>query len=294
MTTFNGKKELKAACLERANIEQGRLNAGEDRKLLFWSRRQWCDPDIKCEIPDCKHEFYSVEVGIPVAIAYAERAFYLTLPLYAAANWPSRFLEYTPLDVEVDDVWRKFVTNVLSDNEHGMLNFARNRLQNDAIVLSLEDWEQDVSLEDSWVSAIEACDHVCQTGGTLTPSSKEEAFEASGYWAARTAGDIARSHSQPRFAASVIRHMAEPVRLKAIGTFLASQQDPRQKLTRDTSWTVKDKINQEWDQLLAQACTVGDSERDRELIRLSDLFLAMLWEKAPPGPVKRFFSKLFG
>lgn len=68
---------------------------------------------------------YAEEIGVPVAIAYAERALFMALQKNQAAQWTKRFVEALPIGLatdRLDSVWRQLALFVLADSKYGLLN----------------------------------------------------------------------------------------------------------------------------------------------------------------------------
>lgn len=206
MSAFNGDSELRKRCLENAAIIQERLKKGEDRKNLFWSRHRWCEPSTTCKIGDCRHDFYASEIGVPAVLAYAEHALFLELPAAQAATWPKRWLKAIPFSAEEEALnasWKSFALELLNDPRTGMIAYAQNRAQNDAIVRIIELFEQNCPDKELWASAAAKAHQARHTDSYIGSGSAGCKLQA-GINAAFTAALLAETFAQPQSAALAV------------------------------------------------------------------------------------------
>jgi hypothetical protein len=293
---------LKQSCCERADFEVRRLNEGDDRATVFWSRHQWCDPRQNCQIPDCTHEFYAKEIGVPAEVAYAERGFFLGVSKSYISSWGRRFIDSVPVGVELDTVWKEIALHVLANNQDGMINFAQTREQNDVVVKVIELIEENVTDPPVWDAVIGNAERVIGRGSKS--GNQLEALEAmalSGYRAAQCATAVARSFRDARFAAEAIRLSGEPAQWRAYSKFLTNSKDPRYTAPRDSyDYDEREKESKgraAWTKLLESAKQVGTDQYERTIGAYANKFIELIAAKAPPAPpnwISRLFTNMFG
>ena len=97
MQAFNNSKEAKLSLVDFA-ASRGELvsDSAQKRETIFWSQHGWCPGSYICQKEGkCKHRFYADEIGVPVAVAYAERSLFLQLPDGMARRWWKDFLQFS-------------------------------------------------------------------------------------------------------------------------------------------------------------------------------------------------------
>lgn len=208
MQCFNGNSETKRRIMQRAHEAGTRAAAGEDRKTIFWSRRSWCEAPYVCNKPNCDHSFYASEVGVPIALAYAEHGLFKEMSNRSAGKWPTRYLDALSIAIDgalLNQVWRDLALFVLADETHGLLNVARSPEQNDAIVAIVELFESDSEDADAWKQAARNARKVSHDGpDTNYRLESAPAFLAAGAKACYAASYFASAFENPRYAAEAL------------------------------------------------------------------------------------------
>lgn len=235
MLTFNGKPELKARLISFAASLRDRIAGSEkhgERQKLFFSSRQWCPSAYICQKGEgCDHRFYADEIGVPVAIAYTEHALFLELPKRAASNWWPRFLSAIPVGVaaEVTETWfPALAQRLLTDKQHGMLQYAADGEQHAAIAAVLALFEQDSTDESAWEAAAKAANAVYHKGPYNNRRMEAaEARQQAGAEACLAAAHLAWAYKDPRHAAEAVQWSGWCARYSVYSQHLQVQHDPR-------------------------------------------------------------------
>lgn len=229
MKCFNGSSDAKRRVLQLARLAGQRAARGDERKNIFWSRRGWCQAPYVCNSPNCDHSFYAGEIGVPVSIAYAERALFNELPAADAGKWPERFLNAIPLDLEADalnSVWRDMALFVLGDGRYGLTTTARTPEQLDAIARIIELFEARSSDADAWKEAARYARQVSHKGPDTSYRLKAEpALLAAGAKACYAAAHFAYAFENPRYAAEALAWAAWAFRYQTYGELIATVRE---------------------------------------------------------------------
>lgn len=208
MKCFNGDPETRRRILQRAHEAGIRASRGEDRKAIFWSRRSWCGAPYVCNKPNCDHSFYAAEIGVPIAIAYAEHSLFNELSNRSAGRWPTRFLNALSLRVDgvlLNEVWRDMALFVLADKKYGLLNVARTPEQTDAIVRIVELFESRSTNGEEWEKAGRIARHVYSAGpNSNSRLDAEPALVHAGAMACYSAAHFAYAFANPRYSAEAL------------------------------------------------------------------------------------------
>jgi hypothetical protein len=97
----------------------------------YWTGGKGCA--IGCTLHGSYHEDYETELGIPRVIARLEDGIFEGLPNDLAKTWPRRFLECIKPGADLSLVWPKFAVWMLTDEEFGVIKFARTNAQRESI-----------------------------------------------------------------------------------------------------------------------------------------------------------------
>lgn len=128
MIAFHGDKQIKEKYLQRVKAHE---KADEIIKGIYWENGKGCA--VGCTIHSANHQAYETELGIPEALARLEDGIFESLPNDLAKTWPKRFLAAIEIGADLSDVVSKFMLWLLIDDNHGVINFARNHQQKEAI-----------------------------------------------------------------------------------------------------------------------------------------------------------------
>jgi len=189
------------------------VKQGRKRDELYWSQNEWCPCGKTCKERGgpCDHSFYAHEYDIPIALPYAERAFFIALePVKRAAAWPVKFARALPVgadDKRLNKAWRKFALTMLRHRKYGMLKCAYTHAQENAILNVIKlfvagDFENLSVWQEASLAAMEASRaEVAQTYGTKE-SAKLRA--QAGNKAAHVAANLAAAVADERQIADAI------------------------------------------------------------------------------------------
>ncbi len=231
MQSFNSNRETRRDLIQRAHDAGLRAASGEDRKHIFWSRRNWCEAGYVCSKPDCDHSFYTAEVGVPLSIAYAERALFLELSDHAAGKWPARFLKTLPFGINselLNEVWSKLSLFVLADRRFGLLSLSRTPEQTDAIMRVIELIKAKSTDANAWAEAARNAHRISRQGPDTNYRLKgEPAMLAAGAMACHGASEFAYAFGNPRYAAQALSWSAWAFRYRKYGELMLQVKENR-------------------------------------------------------------------
>lgn len=205
MSTFNGDRALKAQYLSRAAHMSVRSNR-EDRKQLYFSNNCWCEAGYVCERQGCQHRFYAEEIGVPVALAYAERALYLHLPKEDVPYWPRRFIDALPVGMSesgLERVCREFALYLLTDPVVGLYSYAFTPEHYQAIGAVIELYRTGSNDAVAWEEAAKLA-HCASYVDLSRGSDSLQGYHKAGGQACSAAGYLASAHNDQRYFADAV------------------------------------------------------------------------------------------
>lgn len=227
MSTFNGDKALKAQYLSRAGQMSVRFNRSEDRRQLYFSNNCWCEASYVCNREGCQHRFYAEEIGVPVALAYTERALYLHLPEGDVAHWPRRFIDALPVGMSkagLERVCREFALYLLTDPAVGLYSYAVTPQHYQAIGAVIELYRTGSNDAAAWESAAtqaHRASHVESSRGSYSTGAHHKA----GGQACSAAGYLASAHKDPRRFADAVSWAPWAERYKRFAQLMGEAKD---------------------------------------------------------------------
>jgi hypothetical protein len=126
LIAFHCKAEVKAKYLKRVRAHRA---ADEIVRGTYWS----ADGDgvfrgcaVGCTLHSGAHKDYETELGIPRVLAYLEDGIFEGLPKERALAWPEEFLASPQVGADLSLVWPKFAVWLLTDEEVGVMRFAKS------------------------------------------------------------------------------------------------------------------------------------------------------------------------
>jgi hypothetical protein len=128
MIAFHNDIKIKDLYLNR--VKEHRI-ADEITKGIYWENGRGCA--VGCTIHGSDHSKYETELGIPIILARLEDGIFEGLPLSRAKIWPEEFLNSINVGSDLSDVWPKFAIWLLTDKDHGVLQYAKNDTQKKSI-----------------------------------------------------------------------------------------------------------------------------------------------------------------
>ncbi|MBK9771006.1 MAG: hypothetical protein IPP57_09305 [Candidatus Obscuribacter sp.] len=226
MSTFNGDRALKAQYLSRAAHMSVRSKK-EDRKQLYFSNNCWCEAGYVCQRQDCQHRFYAEEIGVPVALAYTERALYLNLPKDDVPYWPRRFIDALPVGMSksgLERVCREFALYLLTDPVVGLYSYAFTPQHYQAIAAVIELYRTGSNDAAAWEEAAKAA-HRASHVESCRSSYSVEGYHKAGGQACSAAGYLASAHSDPRRFADAVSWAPWAERYKCFAQLMGEVND---------------------------------------------------------------------
>ncbi len=128
---FHGDLAIKAKYLARVEAHQ---RADEIVAGQYWENGKGCA--VGCTLHSGVHRDYETELGIPQVLARLEdrlfEGLYAGDPSLAKA-WPSRFLNAPKPGADLSMIWPKFAYWLLVDEKYGVIRFAKNERNREAI-----------------------------------------------------------------------------------------------------------------------------------------------------------------
>lgn len=205
MVTFNGNGAVKQRLIVLARSFAPRIldnNKDRTREKLFWSEREWCDSTFVCQKgKDCDHRFYADQIGVPVGLAYAERAVFLDLPTAAAKKWWPTFLDAIPVGVTLSegDIMRNIAIAMITDSRYGLLVNTTGGDQHGAVSDILDLYLAGETDAARWKAAADKANRVYHKSPyNNNRMKKDEARKHQGCVATRAAYYLARAAEDPR------------------------------------------------------------------------------------------------
>lgn len=234
MTTFHSDPGLKARLIQVAAELAGKIGKKEQaREKLNWSSRSWCPAPYVCQKGEgCDHSFYADEIGVSVALAYAERSIFLNLENTQAANWWQRFFKAIPVGVELDE--DMIINRLCLEILRQLLNYSQDAEQYGAIKNIIDLFEIGCINEELWQKAASratAAYHKSPYDNRRLEA--EEARIHAGCMACHSASYFARAFKDPRYIAEAISWSGWPMRYFTYSQHMARLDDPRKKVPVD-------------------------------------------------------------
>jgi hypothetical protein len=294
MPTFNGEPEKKKQSLERVASLEHRMQQGDERQLLFWTLHQGCD--LNCTIGDCNHTFYADEIGVPAQIAYAERAFFMLLAQSDARGWPRKFVNSLPIGVELPTQWADFALTTLNASETGIINYARNRAENDAIVHGIELLERKCNEQALWDVVVQKATAALPSDRFVSEMNHDEALVTCGRRATETVLNFARSFHDPRYAGKAIESAADCARWKSYAQYVGRHDCTRDQHFSDCwgghDYWKEEQARKKWTEIVTAGAVTADKVRNTELLRLADELVSLIRASDPVRGLARFWRDL--
>jgi hypothetical protein len=82
------------------------------------------DDTLGCTIHGDDHDSYCISTGIPTALLHLQDSIFERLLACDAVLFPEQFLDAIKVDADLSLVWPHFAVFLLTDDEHGMLQYA--------------------------------------------------------------------------------------------------------------------------------------------------------------------------
>jgi len=300
MQAFNNSKEVKRSVVDFA-ASRGELvtDSAQRRETIFWSQNGWCPGSDICQKEGkCKHRFYADEIGVPVAVAYAERSLFLHLPDGVASRWWKDFLQAIPVgaDLEAAQVWKQMALYVLADKEHGLLNFAVTPEHIAAIKGVIALYEQDCTDKEAWEVAT---DDAIIAGISRYNGGRIDASEANfqaGSEACDAAQYFASCFADQRFASEALERAGWCFRFKVYAQHMSSPPNPRAAMPVDKHGMVRLGAallaSGEWMEISEAGERLGEAARFEHYERMSKQFLQLLKDSNGVSGGRRILRQL--
>ena len=129
MRAFHNDSAIKKKYLDRVTAHE---RADEIvQGCGYWESGKGCA--VGCTLHGDNHAAYETELGIPLIIARLEDGIFEQLPNDLAKTWPRRFLECIQPGADLSMVWPKFAVWMLTDEEYGVIKFAKSDAQRESI-----------------------------------------------------------------------------------------------------------------------------------------------------------------
>lgn len=298
MVSFNGNNSEKRSLIQRARYV-GERSLHKDRSTLYWSRRAWCQAGYKCgNGDDCDHRFYADQVSVPVAVAYAERAIWLSLPHHEAIDWPVRFLRALPVGLDqaaFDKAWKRFALQLLNHPRHGLIAHTDTPAQQDAVLGVADLFEENSPCLGAWEKARAACRRADVDRSTNRPTAPEARAKA-GSMAAMVAGHLAATFSDQRQIATAISWFGWPSRYTRHAELIAPFDNKGPKADSNgmvnlgaAMWALG-----EWRQHASEAESEGDQARLLTNEWCAQQFLKAMRDASPRTGIARVLDYMPG
>ena len=192
MLSFHGDKKVKAQHIARLKAH---YKADEIIQGTYWENGKGCDTG--CSFHSNDHSLWATELGIPEQIGYLRDKIFEGLPAKDAKEFPLQCSLATPVGVDLDHVWRKFMIWLLTDKKEGVIKYANTeaikKCINDVSKLYADSLVRDVS-SDKWAAAgaaawaaRDAARDAWAAGAAGAAWAAEAAEAAGAAWAARDA-----------------------------------------------------------------------------------------------------------
>lgn len=120
LLSFHGKQEVKDFYLARVKAHHA---ADEIVKGRYWEGGKGCA--VGCTVHSSSHSDYEDLIGVPRIIARLQDKIFEGMSNDKAKEFPVRFLEDMPVCVDLDNVWRKFLSWLLIDENEGVIKHAK-------------------------------------------------------------------------------------------------------------------------------------------------------------------------
>jgi hypothetical protein len=120
MLSFHNKPELKEFYLQRVKNHHA---ADEIIKGKYWEAGKGCA--VGCTVHSSSHSAYETDLGIPRIIARLQDRIFEGMSNDKAKDFPVQFIENTPIGVDLNNVWRKFLSWLLIDEQEGVIRHAK-------------------------------------------------------------------------------------------------------------------------------------------------------------------------
>ena len=128
MKAFHNDPALKEQILAQL---QAHYDADEIIKGVYWEKGKGCA--VGCTVHSRSHKSYETELGIPEPLAHLEDNIFERLQNNTAKIWPLRFIRAISVGSDLSNDWPKFVAFILTDPEHGVLQYAQTDEQKEII-----------------------------------------------------------------------------------------------------------------------------------------------------------------
>lgn len=120
LLSFHGKQEVKDFYLARVKAHHA---ADEIVKGRYWEGGKGCA--VGCTVHSSSHSDYEDLIGVPRIIARLQDKIFEGMSNDRAKEFPVRFLEDMPVGVDLNNVWRKFLSWLLIDENEGVIKHAK-------------------------------------------------------------------------------------------------------------------------------------------------------------------------
>jgi len=128
LISFHGQQEIKDAHVAQL---QAHYNADEIVQGKYWENGKGCDTG--CSFHSSDHNQWAIQLGVPVIIGRLRDKIFEGLPNDKAKEFPLLCSNATPVGVNLENVWRKFMIWLLVDTEEGVIKYAKTEASKKAI-----------------------------------------------------------------------------------------------------------------------------------------------------------------
>ena len=161
---------------------QAHYDADEIVKDVYWENGK--GGAVGCTIHSTNHKDYKTELGIPAYLAWIEDDIFGGLPYHLAKEWPLRFIRAIPVGADLSKVWPKLAVFLLTDQEHGVLQYAQTDKQKQIIqkVADLYSSEREVPKKE-WLKASRDASRASDFASRAPYFACRAAYDAAAYGA---------------------------------------------------------------------------------------------------------------
>ena len=188
MEAYHSNPELKAQFVALITAHEA---ADEIVQGTYWNDGRGCA--VGCSIDSLNritgtrhshdnHAAYESLIGVPRILARLEDGIFEGLPLDVAKTWPRRFAEAIRPGADLSGVWTCFAVWLLTDAEHGVIRFAKNKRQRTAIQAVAELYSRQIAGEtiskNAWQSAANAAYAAAANAAYAAAAAADAAYAA--------------------------------------------------------------------------------------------------------------------
>jgi hypothetical protein len=202
LTSFHGEQKIKDGHIARLQMHS---DADEIIQGNYWQNGKGCDTG--CSFHSSDHSQWAKQLGIPVIIGYLRDRIFEGLPNAEAKLFPLACSNATPVGVDLEPVWRKFMIWLLVDERDGVIKYARNENSRQAIKNIADTFERSLAAEIPWSEWNELRNAVRPPAAAAAYAAAYAAAAADAAAAAAAAVDDAAAYAAA-YAAAAYAHAA--------------------------------------------------------------------------------------